>query len=111
MKAAKAPYQHRRAALVCCIIPGETDDDGGLATRIPVFGLTIGMAAAFLADGWKIFRLLLLLMKLGGGAYAEVAAEDKDKAGVICWCGWIWCWSGEELGDPLDRDDLSEEPE
>lgn len=46
--------------------------------------MTIGMAAAFLADGWKIFKLLLLLIKLGGGAYAEVAAEDKDKAGVIC---------------------------
>lgn len=69
MKVAEAALYHpRRAALVCCIIPGETDDDGGLATRMPVFGLTMGMAAAFLADGWKIFKLLLLLMKLGGGA-------------------------------------------
>jgi len=51
MSAVKAtPYHPRRAALVCCIIPGETDD-GGLATRMPVFGLTMGMAAAFLADG------------------------------------------------------------
>lgn len=52
MSAAKAtPYHPRRAALVCCIIPGETDDDGGLATRMPVFGFTMGMAPAFLADG------------------------------------------------------------
>jgi len=34
---------HRRAAVVCCIKPGEIDD-GGLAMRLPVEGLTIGMA-------------------------------------------------------------------
>ena len=34
---------HRRAAVVWCIIPGEIDD-GGLAMRLPVEGLTIGMA-------------------------------------------------------------------
>jgi len=102
-------YHPRRAALVCPIIPGETDD-GGLATRMPVLGLTIGMAPAFRADGWKIFRLLLL-MKLGGGAYADVAAEDKDRAGVICCCGWICCCSGEDSGDPLERDERSDEAE
>lgn len=103
-------YHPRLAVLDCCIIPGETDD-GGLATRIPVFGLTIGIAPAFLADGWKILRLLLLLMKLGGGAYADAAAEDKDKAGVICCCGCSCCWIGEESGDPLERDDRSDEAE
>jgi len=90
MSAVDASHYHpRRTAPACCIIPGETDDDGGLATRMPVLGLTIGIAAAFLADGWKIFKLLLLLMKLGGGAYAEVAAEDRESAGVTCCCGCI----------------------
>jgi len=47
---------HRRAAVVCCIIPGETEfgiEFGGLATRIPVLGLTIGIAFRVrTADGW-----------------------------------------------------------
>ena len=45
-----------------------------------------------------------------GGAYADVAAEDNDSAGVIC-SGCIWCWSGDDSGDPLDRDDRSEPEE
>jgi hypothetical protein len=55
------PY-HRRAAVVCCIIPGEIDD-GGLAMRLPVEGLTMGMALLRdrIAEGWWILRLLLLV--------------------------------------------------
>ena len=34
---------HLHAAVVCCIIPGEIED-GGLATRMPVLGLTMGIA-------------------------------------------------------------------
>jgi len=48
----KNPPYHRRARVCCCILAGEIDS-GGLATRMPVLGLTIGMA--FLvrtADGW-----------------------------------------------------------
>jgi len=41
-RAPKDSY-HRRAAVACCIMPGEMDD-GGLAMRVPVDGLTIGMA-------------------------------------------------------------------
>jgi len=48
-----ALYQ-RRASVVCCIKPGEIDD-GGLATVMPVLGLTIGMAFRVrTADGWWI---------------------------------------------------------
>ncbi len=36
-------HYHLRAAVACCIIPGEIDD-GGLAIRIPVVGLTMGIA-------------------------------------------------------------------
>ncbi len=70
-------------AVVCCIMPGEMDD-GGLAMRVPVDGLTMGMALLRerTAEGWWIFRLLLA--KLGGEAYAEVAAEDREREGVIC---------------------------
>ena len=52
-EAVKDPY-HRDGGVGCCIIPGEMDD-GGLATRMPVMGLTMGIA--FLvrrAEGWCI---------------------------------------------------------
>jgi len=71
--------------VVCCIIPGEMDD-GGLAMRVPVEGFTMGMALVRderIAEGWWILRLLLLLVKLGGDIYADVAAEEMDRAGVI----------------------------
>lgn len=73
--------------MVCCIIPGEMDE-GGLAMRLPVEGLTMGMALLRerRAEGWWILRPLLLLVKVGGDMYADVAAEEMDKAGVIC-CG------------------------
>ena len=43
-------------------MPGEMED-GGLAMRLPVEGLTIGMALlrVRIADGWWILRLLLLI--------------------------------------------------
>jgi hypothetical protein len=51
---------HLRVAVVCCIIPGEIDD-GGLATRMPVLGLTMGIAyVARSADGWCIFMLFVV---------------------------------------------------
>lgn len=76
---------HRLAAVVCCIIPGEIDD-GGLAIRMPVLGLTIGIA--FLvrtADGWWILIGLLMLARFG--ETKEGALEDKDMAGGTCCCG------------------------
>lgn len=45
---------HRRAAVVCCIMPGEMDD-GGLAMRFPVEGFTMGIALVReerIAEGW-----------------------------------------------------------
>jgi len=44
---------HRRAAVCCCIMPGEMDE-GGLAMRVPVVGFTMGMALLRerMADGW-----------------------------------------------------------
>jgi len=90
-------------------MPGEMDD-GGLAMRLPVEGLTIGMALLRerIAEGWWILRLLLLVY-VGGDMYAEVAAEEMDNAGVICGC--IWAWSGDDSGEPLDSDERSEDPE
>jgi hypothetical protein len=67
-------------------MPGEMDE-GGLAMRLPVDGLTMGMALLRerIADGWWILRLrLLLLAKLGGEVYADVAAEESESEGVIC---------------------------
>lgn len=49
---------HQRRAYVaccwcCCILAGEIDSGGGEATRIPVLGLTIGIALRVRrADGW-----------------------------------------------------------
>lgn len=31
--------------------------------------------------------------------------------GVTCCTGWIWCCRGEVSGDPLERDDRSDEAE
>ena len=46
---------HRRAYVCCCILAGD-EDCGGEATRMPVVGLTMGMALrARMADGWWIF--------------------------------------------------------
>ena len=51
----KSRYQ-RRTYVCCCIWPGEMER-GGLATRIPVLGLTMGMALRVRrAEGWWIFR-------------------------------------------------------
>lgn len=36
--------------------------------------------------------------------YAPLDAEESEKVGVTCWAGWICCWSGEECGDPLDKE-------
>jgi len=43
LKQSSPIFYQRRATVCCCIIPGEIDD-GGLETRIPVLGLTIGIA-------------------------------------------------------------------
>ena len=52
-------YQ-RRVYVCCCIMAGEMDR-GGLATLIPVLGLTIGIALRVRnADGWWIFICWLL---------------------------------------------------
>lgn len=48
-------------------------------------------------------------MYVGGDMYADVAADERDNAGVICGC--IWDWRGDESGDPLDNDERSEVPE
>lgn len=43
---------HPRAAVVCCIIAGEIEE-GGLAIRMPVLGLTMGIAFRVrIAAGW-----------------------------------------------------------
>ena len=39
-----------------------------------------------------------------------MAALDKERAGVTC-CGWICVCSGEESGEPLEREDWSDEAE
>lgn len=66
-------------------MPGEMDE-GGLAMRLPVEGLTIGMALLRerSADGWWILRVLLLLEYVGGETYADVAADEMESDGVIC---------------------------
>jgi len=51
-----------------------------------------------------------VLVKVGGETYADVAAEDKERAGVTC-CGCICCCRGDDSGEPLERDDRSEEAE
>lgn len=43
--------------------------------------------------------------------YELVETGDKEIDGVTCWAGWIWCWSGDESGEPLERDDRSEPDE
>lgn len=63
-------------------------DDGGLAMRLPVDGLTIGIALLRdrSADGWRIFKFWLWLRDIGGGMKEDVAALVMDKAGVTCGC-------------------------
>ncbi len=46
-------------------------------------------------------------MNVGGDTYADVAAEETERDGVICW-GWIWDCMGDESGEPLDSEDRSE---
>jgi len=61
-------------------------DEGGLAMRVPVEGLTMGMALLRerIAKGWWILRLLLSFVKVGGDIYADVAAVETERDGVIC---------------------------
>ncbi|KAL8765622.1 MAG: hypothetical protein Q9209_007354 [Squamulea sp. 1 TL-2023] len=61
-------------------------DDGGDGTFIPVLGFTIGIALRLL---WE--------------------AEDKEKLGVTCCCGWICCCRGDECGEPLDSEPSEED--
>jgi hypothetical protein len=76
-----------------------------------VLGLTIGMALRVrTADGWWSLRVSCVVVNVGGDMYAEVAAEDNDNAGVTC-CGCIWSWRGDESGEPLEREERSEEAE
>lgn len=92
-------------------MPGEMDE-GGLAMRLPVEGFTMGMALVRerMAEGWWILRLLLLLVYVGGDIYADVVAEEIERAGVIC-CGCICDCKGDESGEPLDKEERSEDPE
>jgi len=50
-----------------------------------------------------------LLVYVGGDMYADVTAEEIDKAGVICGC--ICDWRGDDSGEPLDSDERSEDPD
>lgn len=36
--------------------------------------------------------------------YEPVAADESEKVGVTCCAGWICCWSGDECGEPLDKE-------
>ena len=84
-------------------------DDGGLM-RVRVSGLTIGIGFRDrIADGWWSLRLWFIAKFDGGEVNAECVDDGRDKAGASC--GWIWCCTGELSGEPLDRDDRSEEPE
>ena len=50
-----------RAYVCCCIMAGDMED-GGLGTRMPVLGLTMGMALRVRkAEGWWSFICWLLL--------------------------------------------------
>jgi hypothetical protein len=59
------------------------------------------------ADGWWSFRFSCVVVKVGGDMYV---AEENDNAGVPC-CGCIWCWRGDESGEPLEREERSDEAE
>lgn len=66
-------------------------DDGGEGTRMPVLGLTMGMALRVRrADGWWIFICWLFDWKPVTGLYELLeAAEEMEKLGVTCCDGWI----------------------
>lgn len=62
-------------------------EEGGLGTRMPVLGLTIGMALRVRkAEGWWIFICWLLFdWKPVTGLYELLdAAEEMEKLGAIC---------------------------
>jgi len=104
---------HRRVNVCCCILAGEMDN-GGLATLIPVLGLTIGMAFLVrMAEGWWIFSWVvgLLLWKPEFGLYELVEADDIEKLGATCGVGWIWSCNGDDSGEPLDSDERSDDEE
>jgi len=86
-----------------CILAGDTDG-GGLDMVRPFAGLIIGMAFRVLvAAGWCNFRLDCWCWKVGGTKDGEEELRVKWEA--IC-CG---CCVGDELGDPLDSDERSDE--
>lgn len=43
-----------------------------------------------------------------GTLYEDEEPGDREIVGVTCWAGWIWCCSGEELGEPLESDERSD---
>ena len=51
----------------------------------------------------------MLVEKLGG-AKVEVAADVTDSEGAKD-CGCICCCVGEDSGDPLDKEERSDEPD
>jgi hypothetical protein len=54
---------------------------------------------------------VLLLWKPEDGLYELVEADDREKLGVTCGVGWIWCWRGEDSGEPLDKEERSDDEE
>jgi hypothetical protein len=63
---------------------------GGLGTRMPVLGLTMGITF--------LVRVVAGWLSLFGGDVFSIEAETKGGAveeseidGVTCCCGWIWC--------------------
>jgi hypothetical protein len=42
---------------------------------------------------------------------ALVEAGEREMAGVTCCTGWIWCCRGEVSGEPLEREERSDEAE
>jgi len=83
-------------------------DCGGLATRMPVLGLTMGMALRVRsAEGWWIFICWALVDWKPVEGWYELPEADSEKDGVTWRCGW----TGETLGEPLEREDRSDEEE
>jgi len=37
------------------------------------------------------------------------AADDIEKLGVACGCGWMFGWRGDDCGEPLEREPSDEE--
>ena len=61
------------------------------------------------AEGWWIFIGWLLFEWKPAAEMWLFERDDKEKAGVTCWLGWICCCKGEAWGEPLDRDPSEEE--